>query len=46
MHEPLKNRIYLGEKMFFNFLDADFLAPKSGRTREKQPVLGPEPKNQ
>ena len=26
----------------FNFLGADFLAPKSSHRREKQPVLGPE----
>ena len=39
-HEPLKNRTYLGKKLFFNFLGADFLAPKSGHRREEQPVLG------
>ena len=42
VHELLKNRTYLGEKLFFNFLGADFLAPKSGHRREKRPVLGPE----
>ena len=41
MHEPLKNRTYLGKELFLNFLGADFLAPKSGDQREKQPVLGP-----
>ena len=41
MHESLKNRTYLGKKQFFNFLGADFVAPKSGHQREKQPVLGP-----
>ena len=40
MHDPLKNRTYLGKKMFFNFLCVDFVAPKSGHRREKQPVLG------
>ena len=39
MHEPLKNRTFLG-KLFFNFLGANFLAPKSDHQREKQPVLG------
>ena len=39
MHEPLENRTYIGKKLF-NFLGADFLAPKSGHQREKQPVLG------
>ena len=42
MHELLKSRTYLGEKLFFNFLGTDFLAPKSGHRREKRPVLGPE----
>ena len=28
------------KNLFFNFLDADFLVPKSGHRREKQPVLG------
>ena len=39
--EPLKNRTYLRKKLFFNFLGADFLAPKTGHRREKQPVLEP-----
>ena len=26
--------------MFFNFLGADFLVPKTGRRREKQSILG------
>ena len=26
---------------FFYFFGADFVAPKSGHRREKQPVLGP-----
>ena len=38
MYELL-NRTYLGKKLFFNFLGADFVAPKSGHRREKQPVL-------
>ena len=29
------------KNLFFNFWGADFLVPKSGRRREKQPVLGP-----
>ena len=41
MHEPLKNKIYIGKKLFFNFLGANFLIPKSGHQLEKQPVLGP-----
>ena len=33
--------LILEKKCFFNFLGADFLAPKSGHRREKQqPVLG------
>ena len=40
MHEPLKNRTYLGKKLFFSFLGADFLALKSSHSCEKQPVLG------
>ena len=40
VHESLKNRTYLG-KIFFNFLGAYFLMPKSGHWLEKQPVLGP-----
>ena len=28
------------EKRFLNFWGTDFLAPKSGRRREKQPLLG------
>ena len=39
MHEPSRNRIYLG-KHFFIFLGADFLVPKRDHRREKQPVLG------
>ena len=31
------------KKMFFkNFLGTDFVAPKSGHRREKQPVVGPD----
>ena len=41
MHEPLKNRTYLGKKLPFHFLGADFLAPKSSHRCENQPVLGP-----
>ena len=41
VHEPLKYRTYLGTKLFFNFLGADFLVAKGGHRREKQPVLGP-----
>ena len=33
-HEPLKNITYLEKKMFFIFLGADFLAPKSGHGHE------------
>ena len=40
MHEPSKNITYLGKKLFFNFMGADFLAAKSGHRREKQPLLG------
>ena len=40
MHEPLKSRTYLGKKLFFHFLGADFLVPKSSHRPEKQPVLG------
>ena len=42
MHEPLKNSTYLAQKLFFNFLGVDFLAPKSSHRCEKQPVLGPD----
>ena len=42
MHEPLKNRTYLGIKLFFNFMGADFLAPKSGHRCEKHTALGPD----
>ena len=42
VHEPLKNITNLGKKLFFNFLGADFLAPKSSHRLEKQPVLGPD----
>ena len=38
MYELL-NGTYLGKKLFFNFLGADFVAPKSGHRREKQRVL-------
>ena len=38
-YESLKGRTYLGKKNVFNFLDGDFLEPKSGHRREKQPVL-------
>ena len=41
MHEPLKNKIYIRKKLFFIFLGANFLVPKSGHQLEKQPVLGP-----
>ena len=40
VHEPLTTRTYLRKKLFFNFLGADFVRPKSGHQREKQPVLG------
>ena len=33
-HEPLKKLTYLGKKLFFIFLGADFLAPKSGHGHE------------
>ena len=36
MHEPLKNRTYLGKK----FLGANFVAPESSQRHKKQPVLG------
>ena len=36
------DRTYLGKKIVFKFLGADFLAPKSSHRREKQPVLGPD----
>ena len=39
--KELKNRTYLEKKLFFNFLGANFLTPKSGHRREKQPVLRP-----
>ena len=39
MHEPLKNRTYLGKKKF-NFLGADFLTLKAVTNVKKQPVLG------
>ena len=42
MHEPLKNITYLGKKLFFNFLGADFLTSKGGQRHEKQPLLGPQ----
>ena len=35
VHEPLKNRIYLGKKLFFNFLHTDFLLPKTSYWLEK-----------
>ena len=42
VHEPLKDRTFYGKKnLFFNFWGVDFLVPKSGGRREKQPVLGP-----
>ena len=41
MHEPLKNITYIRKKLFFKFLGANFLAPKSSQQIEKQPVLGP-----
>ena len=41
MHEPLKNRTYLGKKVVFNFLGVNFVDPKSGHQHEKQHVLGP-----
>ena len=30
------------KKLFFNFLGADFVAPKSSHQHEKQPVSGPD----
>ena len=42
MHKLLKNGTYLGKKLFFNFFDADFIAPTSGHECEKQPVLEPD----
>ena len=42
MHKLLKNGTYLGKKLFFNFFEADFIAPKSSHEREKQPVLEPD----
>ena len=41
MLEPLKNRTNLRKKLFFKFLGANFVAPKSLHRREKQSVLGP-----
>ena len=41
MHEPLKDITYIRKKIFFNFLGANFLVPKSSHQLEKQPVLGP-----
>ena len=38
--EPYK-KIESYTKMFFNFLGANFLKPKSFHQREKQSVLGP-----
>ena len=40
MHESLRNKTYLGKKLF-NFLGANFLTSKSSHWHEKQPVLGP-----
>ena len=42
MHKHLKNRTYIGKKLFFDFLGTDFVAPKSGQRREKHPVLWPD----
>ena len=39
MHEPLKNRDYVGKNFFQG--GADFLAPKSDHQHEKQPAFGP-----
>ena len=33
--------MYIRKKLFFNFLSANFLVPKSGHQLEKRPVLGP-----
>ena len=41
MHEPLTNLGYLGKKLFFNFLGAHFVVPKSDHRCEKQPIIGP-----
>ena len=41
MHELLKSITYLVKKVFFNFLGANFLSPKSCHQLGKQPVLGP-----
>ena len=38
--ESLKKRTFLGKKMFFNFLGANFLVPKSGHRCERQSVFG------
>ena len=35
MRERLKNETYLGKKLFFNFLGANFVSPKSGHQCEK-----------
>ena len=44
--EPLENRTYLGKKLFYNFLGSNFVTPKSGHQRERQPVLAPAEKCQ
>ena len=38
---PIKYKTYLGKKLFSNFWGTNFLVPKNGRRREKQPVLAP-----
>ena len=40
--KPLRNRTYLGKKLFFNFSGANFLTLKNSHQCEKQPVLGPD----
>ena len=39
--EPLKDRTYLGKKLFSKFLGITFVAPKNGHWHEKKPVLEP-----
>ena len=38
--EPLKNRTYLGKKLFFNFLGADFLLPIRGHNVKNSLIYG------
>ena len=35
-----EQNLYVGKKIFFNFLGVDFVAPKSGHRCEKQHVIG------